>query len=294
MRVLLSTTVAAILAAASSCAAPRVATDRAAEQAPAAETKPAPQAAPETKDPSPAPVNREDLPPEQRPALVVIDPGHGGIKFGARNRSGAAEKDITLAVSLKARDALKKAGVEVLLTRESDVDISLGRRVGFANDKQATLFVSIHANSWPEKNRRGCEVYILAAAGAKADSDAAQVEAQEEDYERDYGPTPKEDDLLETILGDLAESITGEASALLALRLESRLSRLPALSPGRGLRQARFAVLRGAKMPAALVELGYLTHDQQGAALASPAVAEAAGDAVARGIQDYLEEWKKR
>lgn len=278
---------ALFLAAISACAAPRAAgpaTPAPAETSPVTAEKSPPEASATTSNPSDT--------PQQRPVLVVIDPGHGGVKIGARNRSGAAEKDITLAVSLRARDALKKAGVNVLLTRESDVDISLGRRARFANEKEATLFVSIHANSWPEKTRRGIEVYILAASAS--DSDAAHVEAQEESFDRDERPNPENAEVLDDILDDLAVGVASEASALLALRLEANLSKIPALAPGRGLRQARFAVLRGAQMPAALVELGYLTHEQQGAALATSAVAEAAGAAVARGIQDYLEAWKNR
>ncbi|NTU52053.1 MAG: N-acetylmuramoyl-L-alanine amidase, partial [Candidatus Aminicenantes bacterium] len=92
---------------------------------------------------------------------VVIDPGHGGQHPGAIGKSGLQEKEVNLAVALALKDLLAKAGIDAILTRESDVDVALERRTVIANQKRADLFVSIHSNAHRDRKRAGVETFFL-------------------------------------------------------------------------------------------------------------------------------------
>lgn len=229
--------------------------------------------------------------------VVVLDPGHGGIKAGAHNAEGIAEKTIVLSVAKHAQTILEKAGVKVVLTRDSDRDVALPDRVAYANRIGARVFVSIHANSSPVTARAGAETYILSAEPSD-DEAAAVVHLENEEPAADAeggfgGGAPAKDDL-GFILGDLARASAHQDSAALAKQIQDRVGRIRSLAPSRGLRQAPFLVLRGAEMPAALVELGYLSHPRQGAALAMTSVQKSAGEAIAKGVLAFLENRKTR
>ena len=92
---------------------------------------------------------------------VVIDPGHGGPRPGTIGKSGLQEKEVNLAIALALRKLLKEAGIDAVLTRESDVDVGLDDRTVIANQKRADLFVSIHANAHRDRKRGGVETFFL-------------------------------------------------------------------------------------------------------------------------------------
>ncbi len=216
--------------------------------------------------------------------LVVLDPGHGGERTGTKNADGVYEKTITLGIAQAAQAALQKANVAVALTRADDTHVELDARVAQANRDRATVFVSIHCNSAPVPERRGVETYILSALASDEES-LAVMHAEDEDG----GPAevaPMGD--LEAILGDLEKSHGHEESARLAKDVQDRLGEASGFKPSRGLRQAPFRVLRGARMAAVLVEVGYLSNPQQGAFLATQKAQKAAGEAIAAGIRAYL------
>ena len=224
--------------------------------------------------------------------LVVLDPGHGGELPGARTAEGVAEKTIVLGVARHARAALEKAGVRVKMTRAGDQHVPLPARVRVANDVEADAFVSIHANSAPVETRRGCETYILSAL-ASDDVSAAMIHLENDGEEARFtqeelfgGGRGNGD--VDFILADLRRAATHKASARLAKSIQEGIGDVAALGPSRGLRQAPFMVLRGARMPAALVEIGYVTHPAQSKALATGWAQKAAGQALARGIVAFL------
>lgn len=107
---------------------------------------------------------------------IVIDPGHGGKDPGAVGRNGLLEKDVVLKVALKTRDALRKKGYRVVLTRSTDVFLPLEERTAIANTENADLFLSIHANSAPNRKARGLETYYLSLATSKEEKQAAALE----------------------------------------------------------------------------------------------------------------------
>lgn len=230
------------------------------------------------------------------PRVVVLDPGHGGKKTGAKNLSGVTEANIVLAIARHTRGALEKAGVRVVMTRDDDRHLELDERVALANGtSKVAAFVSIHANWAPAPERHGTETYIL-HPNASDDGAAAVVDAENDGHDdapskvepaKSEAPAPAGD--LDFILQDLQRMTAHQDSALLARHVDDVLGKVPGIAPSRGLKQAPFRVLRGAKMPAALVEVGYLSNPSQGALLATAEGQRLAGEAIARGIVRFLE-----
>lgn len=219
--------------------------------------------------------------------LVVLDPGHGGPEIGARSPVGVHEKDVVLSISQLTADVLRDKGFRVRLTRTEDKNIAFGARVGIANSRKAAVFVSIHANSAPVRSRRGIECYILSAEAS--DKRTAALLAKEEGHAAHQSADQNDTgDHLSGILFDLAQTQAHADSARLARRLQDSLGRLAGLKPSRGLRQAPFAVLKGARMPAVLVELGYLSNPEQARFLSSRKGQKRVAERLASGISSYL------
>jgi N-acetylmuramoyl-L-alanine amidase len=219
--------------------------------------------------------------------LVVVDAGHGGDKTGAKTRAGVNEKDVTLAVARAAKAKLEALGFRVIMTRDDDVDVKLADRILRANRERAAVFVSIHANWSPVPSRSGVETYILSADASDEDAQAV-LHLENDEGEADTGGGKRADGGdLSFILGDLERTQAHQDAAKLAKAVQAAVSGVKGLGPSRGLRQAPFLVLRGAEMPAILVELGYLSNAAQGALLAGEATQQAAGEAVARGVAAF-------
>jgi N-acetylmuramoyl-L-alanine amidase len=192
---------------------------------------------------------------------IVLDPGHGGRDPGAVGRSiGAREKDINLSVSLMLKEYLEQElGLNVLLTRSDDRFVSLQERTRFANDNKADLFISIHTNASRDRSSRGIEMYYLSTAKT---TEARAVEALEnsvvEKYEGGTEALRKYDDLA-LILSDIMQAENLEQSSNLAMKLQMNIC-AGTKSSDRGIKQANFYVLRGAFMPAVLVEMGFISN----------------------------------
>lgn len=226
--------------------------------------------------------------------LIVLDPGHGGEKSGARTPAGVAEKQVTLAVAQRAGELLTAAGLRVVLTRTEDVDVPLADRVALANAQGAAVFVSIHANWSPVASRVGAETYILSPDASDGEAAAVvHLENEEEGGVAEPGRGGEKASDLDLILGDLARMEAHKDSAALAKLLQNKIAAVPGLGPNRGLRQAPFLVLRGAAMPAALVELGYLSSPRQGGVLASAAAQKGAGEAIAAAVRAFVARTRK-
>ena len=183
-----------------------------------------------------------------------------------------------------------------MLTRAGDRSLSLQGRTEVANSAGAKAFISIHANHAPVPERRGAETYILSAQASDKFTLALLAHEDEEVGAGPSakgpvkGPAPKDGQSAELsfILGDLERTAAHQDSALLARKIQDRLGKIGGLRPSRGLRQGPFKVLKGAKMAAVLVEVGYLSNPRQGAYLSSAAGQRAAGLAVARGVLEFL------
>jgi len=163
---------------------------------------------------------------------VVVDPGHGGEQFGARGRRGTAEKVVTLDIARRLKRHLEQAGLRVMLTRTGDQTVTLAQRSDFGKRSGAWAFLSIHANAAKNRTASGFEVYYLP------------------EHER-YG---------RGVAYASARSRT-DSSYRLARLIQKEFRRDWPLQD-RGIKQARFHVLRHTPIPAVLVETGFLTNSR--------------------------------
>ncbi|HWI20650.1 MAG TPA: N-acetylmuramoyl-L-alanine amidase, partial [Vicinamibacterales bacterium] len=238
---------------------------------------------------TPAPVPAPPAPdtrlviPTQGPSTglrtVVIDPGHGGDELGTQGANGTVEKEITLSVARRLRTLIEtRLGLKVFLTREDDRTMTLDERSAFANNHRADVFLSIHANSAVRPALKGAEVFYLTVERAdeearkKAEANATTLPA--------LGGGNRAIDL---ILWETAQARYLEQSATLAGFVEQAMRPRVEMSP-RAIQQAPFRVLVGANMPAALVEIGYLSNAEQETQLASAGYQ----DQVAQALLDAL------
>jgi N-acetylmuramoyl-L-alanine amidase len=218
----------------------------------------------ETFDPAAMAASRPAPPaqhPDQRP-LVVIDPGHGGIDPGAVATGGAHEKDIVFGFADRLRRRLESTGrYRVLMTRDHDVFVPLDERVRIAREAKADLFVSIHADSISAAPHvRGLTVYT--GSEQASDSESQRLADRENKADAaaglDLEGTP--DDVAD-ILQDLTLRETRSFSQRFAQKVVGAIDAVMALSK-KPRRQAAFRVLRAPDVPSVLVELGYLSSQE--------------------------------
>ncbi len=211
--------------------------------------------------------------------VVVIDPGHGGANEGARAPDGTQEKQLTLDIARRVRAALlaRLPGAEVLLTRNADVPLSLGQRGAFAEAVGAEVFVSIHLNAAPNPQARGVETYFLAAEPCR----------EVLDRYRDDELVARRGDTVAAIVGDLERSAAAVASAALAAAVQ-RAAVAASGAVSRGVRQADYGVLMGLRMPAIVVEGGFLSNAVEGARLLDASYRQRLAEGIAQGIARFL------
>ncbi len=220
---------------------------------------------------------------------VVIDAGHGGKDPGAQARSGLREKDVVLRVARELRDQLKKEGLDVRMTRDGDRYLSLEERTGIANSLEADLFVSIHANASRKRSSHGVETYLL---DTRYDKQTARVAA------RENGTTVADLDDLHKILASLRLGYNERFAARLAFQLHrslvGELRRNYRGTQDLGVKRGPFMVLFAARMPAVLVEIGFLSNASEAKRLRSKAFTKATARGIASGILAYRNEHARR
>ena len=266
------------------------------------ETQASPSAAPPDKAPLPVdktqpPVKREVAPRD--PSLtgtsmarqlglgvrtIVIDPGHGGPRPGTISKSGLQEKTVNLDVALALRKLLKeKAGLDAILTRESDVDVPLENRTVIANQKRADLFVSIHSNAHRDKKRGGVETFFL---NISPDPSVIELAASEN------ATSTKNIGEMKTVLQKIVRNSKIQESRDLAEFIQQSLVRalstdLPAIK-NLGVKGGPFWVLIGGEMPSVLVEISHLSNAKEEAKLKTKKYRELAAQGIYDGIMEYI------
>lgn len=206
------------------------------------------------------------LPARKPPApgnlpMIVVDAGHGGRDPGAVGARGTLEKDITLDLALSLAGFLEGSGrVRVHLTRESDVYLPLGERVDIARGKAADLFLSLHADSAPNRQARGLSAYTLSEKGS---DDFARALAHQENMADRFGGVDisKADPNVAAILMDLRLRHTHDAAIQAKNSLVAGAGRTLRLLDNPK-RSANFAVLKAPDIPSVLVETGFLSNRQ--------------------------------
>jgi N-acetylmuramoyl-L-alanine amidase len=222
---------------------------------------------------------------------IVIDPGHGGKEVGAIGPAGLMEKDATLAVCRKLADALSnKLKARVVLTRTDDSVVSLDQRTAIANQYHADLFLSVHMNAAIVKGAKGSETYFLSA---DASDELAKKAAETENASAKAAQQPAGASDLKLILWDLAQQEYLSESSQLAKSIQVELNGVTGVT-GRGVKQAPFKVLVGATMPAALVEVAFITNPEEEAKINSAEFQNVVVEALTRAVDRYKTEYETR
>ncbi|MDD7741663.1 MAG: N-acetylmuramoyl-L-alanine amidase, partial [Campylobacteraceae bacterium] len=220
--------------------------------------------------------------------IIVLDPGHGGDDVGALSQNKKLrEKDIALSVSKKTASLLKERGYKVLLTRSNDRFIKLRSRTSFANDKGAHLFISIHANAAPNKEKakimNGIETYFLSPSRSERSMNAANLENKADTDEMNYFTKLSFLNFLnrEKIIASNKLAIDIQAGLLKSVRASYKVS-------DGGVREAPFWVLVGALMPAVLIEIGYISHPEESQKIANSKYQDHIAKGIADGVDEYF------
>ena len=201
--------------------------------------------------------------PPPRPKLVVLDPGHGGKDPGAIGVRGTQEKAVVIAIAREVQRELVAAGrYRVMLTRASDSFVALRERVARAQEAKADLFLSLHADSHPDSEVRGASVYTL--SDEASDREAAALAARENRADAVVSGVrlANQSDTVARTLVAMSQRGTVNDSRRLADTIVQTFARNGVRLLPHTHRQAGFAVLTSPDIPAALVELGYLSNLQ--------------------------------
>ena len=222
---------------------------------------------------------------------IVIDPGHGGKDPGAIGPRGTKEKDVVLKIAHKlAKELHKNLKVRVILTRYHDIFLPLAERTAIANQQKADLFISIHCNASLKSHTEGFEIYFLSE---EASDEEAQAVANMENAVMALEEKKEQGNELSSILWSLAmNEFMNESSELCSL-VCSEVDRNLGTVESRGVKQAGFTVLRGAKMPAILVEAAFISNRSGEKRLKDGKFQNSLVESICAGVKEY-KEWVER
>lgn len=280
------------------------------QRAPATASTPLPSAM-EPREPTPAVVDSRAEAPQvhsvamaapSRPGgrvrlsdkriIVAIDAGHGGQDPGAIGLSGLREKDVALAISRRLAKLIdQQPGMKAVLTRDADVFIPLRERTQRARRSQADLFVSIHANAYKDRSLTGSAVYVLSSNGAS--SEHARWLARKENEADMVGgiELQDKDNDLATVLLDLSQDSTMQASMDLAKRMLGSLAKVNRLQRT-AVQEAGFMVLKSPDIPSVLVETAFISNQAEEKLLRDPAHQDRVARSLLTGILGYFDNYR--
>ncbi len=219
--------------------------------------------------------------------LIVIDPGHGGADPGAIAGANIYEKNITLAAARALQILLDEMGHKAILSRRGDKYLSLAERMQTAQEQDADLFVSLHADKHSNSKVRGASVYTLSEKASDAETEALAQRENEVDALFDVNFSQEYDEELRKILISLVQRTTMTCAAKFAGELIPELGKSTKLL-GRTHRFAGFKVLKAPNVPSVLVEMGYLSNRKDSSMLLSEKGRYALMNRVATAIASYF------
>jgi N-acetylmuramoyl-L-alanine amidase len=231
----------------------------------------------------------EAAPARRKRFLVVVDPGHGGFDPGTEVAAPLLEKNLALQIAMRLKHQLEMRGVRVLMTRTGDYFVSLHDRTAFANRVGADLFISIHLNSDPDPAVSGIETFYLDNSNDRATIRLARME----NASGAVGAGALTKTNLNYILTDMLQQYKANESFALASMIEAQTAKDLDASLGLhvdalGAKRGPFYVLVGARMPAVLIECGFLSNPAEAARLASARYQEVLAAAIAQAAVHYL------
>lgn len=223
-----------------------------------------------------------------RDVIIAIDAGHGGDDPGARGPKGTWEKDVVLGVARRLADVInREQGFRALLTREGDYFLPLRKRMDLARRHRADLFLSIHADAFRDSRVRGSSVYVLSQRGAS--SEHARWLAEQENASDLIGGVnlDNKDDVLASVLLDLSQTASLEASIDVAERVLQGLKQIGSLHKRR-VESATFAVLKSPDIPSILVETAYISNPDEERRLRTSDYQQRIAGAILDGLRGYF------
>jgi N-acetylmuramoyl-L-alanine amidase len=236
--------------------------------------------------------SRDALQLTAKTVVVAVDAGHGGDDPGTQGRSGLQEKNITLAISrMLARKINAQPGMRAVLTRDGDYYVGLRERTIKARQAQADLFVSVHVNSYRDRDMRGSAVYVLSDHGATTEQ--ARWLANHENAADLVGGVDlhDKDDRLAAVLLDISQSATMDASFDLGNRLLASLGRINELQKPI-VQQAGFMVLKSPDIPSVLVETAFMSNPHEEQMLRGAEYQTQFAEAIFEGIKGYFSRYR--
>ena len=231
----------------------------------------------------------ERLPLGQRPALVVLDPGHGGVDPGAIHE-GLSEAQVILTFARELAEVLRRSGrYEVVMTRDSDSFVSLEGRITVAHSAGADLFLSLHADALDDGEATGATLYTLAAEATDAASAALAERHDRDDLLAGGVDLRGTDDSVAGVLMQLARQETGPATERLARALVESIRAGDLRMHRHPWQQAAFSVLKSPSVPSALLEIGFLSSARDRTRLNDPRWRARMAQAVLAGLDAWVE-----
>lgn len=243
---------------------------------------------PAVRAPAPLPPRRQGPVRGERNVVIAIDAGHGGDDPGAHGPHGTDEKAVTLAIARKLEKLVRKEpGMKAVMIRNGDHYLALRERIRKARKHKADLFVSLHADAFINDAARGSSVFTLSEHGAS--NEAARWLAEKENAAELVGGVSLDDkdDVLASVLLDLSQTATLEASHEIAGNILAELGRHGALHH-RDVQRAGFVVLKAPDIPSVLVETAFISNPDEERKLRDPAQQETIARALFRGIRNYF------
>ena len=229
-------------------------------------------------------------PKKARTIRIAIDAGHGGEDPGAIGAKKTREKDIVLSIAKRvAKRVNALPGYEARLIRSGDYYISLGGRMRKARQLHADLFVSIHADAFTNSKARGASVFILSEKGKSSSAFARWLADHENRADAIGGVSKRErDSQLDLVLFDMEATANKAANQSLGGFLVNELEKVTRLHGKKQVQRARFAVLKSATIPSALVETGFITNREEEKKLRTSAHQDKLAAALTQGIQNFF------
>ncbi|MFA5062850.1 MAG: N-acetylmuramoyl-L-alanine amidase [Candidatus Omnitrophota bacterium] len=218
---------------------------------------------------------------------IVVDAGHGGNDPGAIGRTGLREKDVNLDIAKRLALLLKSEGVNVVMTRSTDRFIPLGARVEITNKSKANLFVSIHSNANRTRSMNGFEVYYVAPT--LNDAKRALVAAKEGNLDLEGSLFASRSLELRAMLWDMIYAYDRAESIQLAKNICRSVGSNMNVKVI-GVKDARYEVLRGSRIPAVLVEVGFVSNYNEERMLKNGFYRQKIAESIMDGLSDYAQE----
>jgi len=226
--------------------------------------------------------------------IILVDAGHGGEDYGAVGKNKTREKDVNLAIAKKLVNTINKnKDLSAVLTRNGDYYIPLTKRITIAQNQQATMFISIHADAVESTSAKGASIYTLSEKGNNSKL-AKQLEQSENSVDQFGGVETviDSDQFLKSILTDFSRQDRENQSQKLASQVLEELSKIGPIHK-KTPQKANFVVLKAPTIPSILVETAFISNPTQEKRLGNSKEQQKIADAIYKGVIDYFEEGKE-